>query len=56
MERKLWNVQDFWGNDYQNNFQDNIPDFREDFFLHTVLLKQRLLELLPLILSLRLIY
>ena len=29
------------------NLWDDIPDFREDFYLQMVLLKQRLLELSP---------
>ena len=28
-------------------FRDNTPDFRDTFYLHTVVLKQRLLELSP---------
>ena len=37
--RFLWEgVPKFW---------DNIPDFQDDFYLHTVTLKQGLLELSP---------
>ena len=35
----------FW--EYLPKIRDDIPDFREDFYLHMALLKQYLLELSP---------